>query len=234
MNQEGHELPSSARWLAWLVAALLAAGGIAVSALNARSGGANDGFVAAAGRTTVTVDSAPTTSTPPSPETTTTVARRPSSTTTVARTPTTVPKAAAAVLAAIGSTTVPPTTAPPAPTTTATTRPPTTTTTVPPTTSTSTTSTTVPVKATVTIVNNHPQGFKVTVDGQVVDVGAGQKSVLDVTPDAGGNDVVDAVSDVDNTCSARASGDLFNAGSRYDVTITAGPTSACPPAIKIA
>jgi len=234
VDHEGQELPAKARWLAWVAAILLAAGGISVSALNARSDGSDDGYVAAAGRTTITVDGTTTTALPADGTTTT---RRPAQTTatTVPRTTTTVPKAAAAILAAIGSTTTaPPTTAPPASSTTVTTRPPTTTTTVPPTTSTSTTSTTIPTKAAVTVVNDHPQPFKVTVDGQVVEVPAGQQSAaLDVTPDSSGNDVVDAVSTTDGTCTTNLTGDLFNAGGHYKVTVSAGPTSPWPPDIKV-
>ncbi len=222
MDTEAREFPTAARWLAWVAALLLAVAGISASVVEARNGRSDEAFVSAAGGSTSTIDV-------PASSTTTTTVVRPSTSVpppTVARS-TTVPKAAAAVLAAIASTTVPPTTTPPATTTTSTTRPPTTTT-VPTTTSTSTstTSTTIPARASLSIVNDHPNAMVVTVNGgDPVTVERGKPAgPVQVTPRP--TDTIEVHAADDTTCKASDAGSFFQAGRSYTLTIVAGQ-AAC-------
>ena len=202
--------PTTARWLAWTTAVLLALGVISAGVVDAGGSGSDAGVVTAAGNTTPTVDvpsSSTTTVRSPLPPVT------PAPPSTVARS-TTVPKAAAAVLAAIG-TTAPPTTQPPATSTTRAPAPPTTATTA-------TTSTTAPRRATFDFVNDHPNAVLVTVNQQRFDLAPGARlDDVDVPLSASGRDIVE-VTVVGTTCFMREAGDLFKPAGSYRVAVSAG------------
>ena len=196
--------PTTAHWLAWATAVLLIIGVVSAVVMNVAGGGSDDGVVAAAAQTEVTLDVTSTT-VPPTPPST---GRQPTASST------TVPKAAAAVLKALG-TTAPPTTRPPA--TTSTTAPPVTTTAP-----TTTTSTTLPPRATVSVVNELPQGFVITLNnGERFTVAANRASVavqLNLPP---GDDTIEADAVGEPPCEVGATGDLFQPGGRYRVVIVA-------------
>lgn len=224
------EAPVTARWLAGAAGALLALGVVSAGMVN----GGDDGggrVVAAAGRAGSTVAVATSTSS----STTVVPPRTSTPPSTVAR-PTTVPKAASALLAAIGSTT---TTAPPPPPSTTTTRPAVTTTapTVPSSTSTtstststSTTSTTVAPRATVTIVNEHPNAFVVTVNGRPFEppLASGERiGPVEITLPGGADDTVSLEAVSDPSCRVVVTRDLFQPGGTHRYRIVAGSGSSC-------
>lgn len=230
MAKEGGEAPVTARWLAGAAVALLALGVVSAGILNQDDDGSG-GLVAVAGRTGGTIALATSTSTsttvlPP-------VTSSPPST--IARS-TTVPKAAAAVLAAIGSTTTTTTSAPP-PASTTTTRPPVTTTTAPTvapstssTSSTSTTSTTVQPRATITILNEHPNAFVVTVNGRTFEppLPSGEKiGPLEVGLPPGSDDTVALEAVADPSCRVVVTRDLFQPSGTHQYRIVAGTGTSC-------
>ncbi len=219
------QTPTTARWLAWATAVLLAFGVVSAGILAARDRSPDADVVSAAGGTARTVDV------------------RSSSTTTVTSVPpvtsaspsagarsTTVPKAAAAVLAAIGST-APPTTQPsPAvtPTTRAAVTPTTatTTTTTPP-----ATTTTVPGRAAVTLANEHPNAFLLKVNGREFELDPGEEvGPVDVALGPDRDDVVEVRAVADRTCARTDTGDFFQPGGRYRVAvvITEGACGSLP------
>ncbi len=240
MDDRVPQTPGPALWLAWATAVLLAIGLGSAAVMNVRNNRPDQATVSAAGRASAAVDVPTATTRVPDPPPVT-AAPPP----TLARS-TTVPKAAAAVLAAIASTTTPAIQPPQATTTTQTIGPPVTSTTAttattaataptapPPTTSTSTTSTTIPRPASVTIANNVGYAVSVKLNGTVVEVQPKTKAApVDVSPDPKGNDTVAARAVSDDRCTGLATGGPFRAGSRYQLTITAGDTP-CPPVLEL-
>lgn len=216
MGEEMRETPTAARWLAWATAALLVFGVVSAGVVDVRDGNFDADVVSAAGGPARTVE-APSSST-------TTVASVPPVTSTslpaIARS-TTVPRAAAAVLAAIGST--PPPTAQPPPATTPTTRGPVTPTTA--TTRTSipaTTTTTAPGRAAVTLANEHPNAFVVSVNGRDFELDPGEElGPVDVTLRADGDNVVEVRAVADPTCLLTDTRDLFQPGGRHRLAMVA-------------
>lgn len=227
---EKREGPSSAQWLSAAAAVLLVVGVVSAGVVGPGGRGSDPGVVSAAGRTGATVDTATSSTTPVTlsyPAVPPPTSAPPS---TVGRS-TTVPKAAAAVLAAIGSTA--PTTRPAASTSstrgpvTSTTAPAATTTTVAVTTTVITTSTTLPAVATLTLANEHPNAFVVTVNRQELGtvLAHKQSGPFEVSLPAV-TDTVDLGAVSDPGCVAHESGDLLQPGGRYLLTIVAG-AGAC-------
>lgn len=213
------ETPGAARWLAWATAVLLVFGVVSAAVLDVQDGAFDADVVSAAGGNARTVEvpsSSATTVTSMPPVTSTSVPA-------IARS-TTVPRAAAAVLAAIGST--PPPTAQPTPATTPTTRAPVTPTTATTTTSipatTTTTTTTAPARAAVTLANEHPNAFVISVSGRDFELDPGEEvGPVDVALPADGDDVVEVRAVADPTCALTERGDLFQPGGRHRLAIVA-------------
>lgn len=196
--------PTTAHWLAWATAVLLIIGVVSAVVMNVAGGGSGDALVTAAGQTEGTLDLTSSTF-PPAPPST---GRQPVASST------TVPRAAAAVLKALG-TTAPPTTRPPGPTST--TAPPVTTT-APST----TTSTTPPPRAIVSVVNELPQGFVITLNnGERFTVAANRAAVAVQLNLPTGDDTIEADAVGQPPCEVGAIGDLFQPGGRYRVAIVA-------------
>lgn len=216
------EAPKARRWLAWATAALLTAG-VASAGVTGRDAPSEVDVVTAAGRPPGVVEVGPTVTLAPAAAQPPTVVP----TTTVVRPPTTLPKAAVAVLKAIAGTappttrapqTVPSTTVAPETSTTATTTPP-----APP--STSTTSSVVPAGATFTLVNEHSQVFVLAINGRAVELAPGTVTTVDLALAPNGSTALRVQAKDDDACRLDGPSRSFQAGGRYRVTITPGPTA---------
>jgi hypothetical protein len=197
------------RVAAWAVAAVLVAGLVAVGVLALRDDRPSRAVVTATRDQTGTVDVTSTVTIP--------IAPAPSTPPATVPTTTTLPKAAVDVLNALGSTTTT------RPRTTSTTRPPApTTTAVTPTTAAPATTTTVP-KYTATLTNNHPHAFLLVINGQNFPLAPGQTVESVELPLSPRGDLIQVRLADDPNCGVFDSGVIFQAGSRYRVTVVVGP-----------
>jgi hypothetical protein len=208
VDEEVREGFQPARWLAWATAGLLVAGVVSVGAVS--GGERNDArqIVSAAGTGADGVETPPPppplelVPPPPPPPTTAAPLVAPSS---VVAPPPTVPVTAPPTSQAVRATTT--TTRPAAaPSATVTTAAPAT-----------------RGKATVVVVNQHPEPVVATVNGHVVQVASGQQSApVEMTLASHGNDTVSVALASDPTCGMGDAGPYFPAGGRYRLTVTAG------------
>lgn len=137
--------------------------------------------------------------------------------------PTTAPVVATTTAPAPTTTAAPPTTAP---------RPATTTTKAPATT------TTKAAGVSLTVVNQHPFAVKLTVNGRVFTLAAGQQSgPVAVTMAAGGNDVVEVTLVQEPSCGTGDADSYFPRPGNYTLTVVASPGLCQPgmpgPVIKV-
>ena len=188
------------RWLAWATAGLLMAGVVSVGTVD--SDPASDRRVVAAGSAVDGVG-LPVTAAVAPPEPPVTV---PPPSTTLTTSITTPPATARAPVTA----TAPPTTQPRRTSTTVTTPRPTTT-------------VAAGNRATVTVVNDAADAFKITVNGRVFQLAPGtSSSPVAIDLYAHGNDIVEASAVADPTCALGDADNYFDAGGRYRLTVASG------------